>query len=1083
MRGMILSVLGALMFLTTCLVGAEETRVLRNPDISGDKVAFVYAQDIWVASCRGGDARRLTTFPGRESDPCFSPDGKWIAFSGEYDGNRDVYLIPAEGGEPRRLTWHPGMDMARGWTPAGDKVVFASNRDAAPNAGIVKFWTIGIHDAMPVPLPIPRISEGKFSPDGKRMAYRMVLPWETEWRNYRGGQNNPVRVIDLQSLAVTKLPWEGSNDQRPVWIGDTVYFLSDRDFCMNVWSCHLPSGRLNQETSFKEFDCKNLESDDSRLIFENGGWLYLLEPGKDSPRRLSINVRGDFPWARPHWENVGALITAAAVSPSGKRALFEARGEIFSVPAEKGEICNISRNSGAADRSPAWSPDGSKISWFSDQGGEYRLVIADQQGAHRRIIDLRNPTFYYTPVWSPDGKWLSFGDADRNLWLMNVAEGSATLVDNAGTAHPERTIYPEWSSDSSWIAYTKRLGNEFNAIFVYSLDQKKSFRITDGMADCREPAWDKNGKYLYFLASTNYALNVGWLDMSSMERPVRRAVYAAALAADTPWPLLPESDEEAVPSAQKSEKKKDEKSKADTAKRKVVIDFSGLTERIKPLDLPLRHYGNLQAGAEGTFYFIENQEHSPGGVLKAYSLQKRKTETILSGVLAYRISRDGKKLLYLQPGRKWGLAPAGAAIKPGTGLVKTAAMRMKVDPAAEWKQIFREAWRFQRDYFYVANVHGLDMDWAFRAYAPWVEHVRHREDLTYILDILGGETAVGHSFTGGGDTPDVERVPIGLLGADYVVEKRRYRIQKIYDGESWNPGLQSPLGAPGVAVNEDDYLLAVNGVELDASRNLYSLFDGLAGRQTRITVNASPDMAGARTVTVIPVANELRLRRNAWIENNRKRVDELSNGKLAYVWVPDTGSGGYTQFNRYYFAQKDRKGAVIDERFNTGGSVADYIVDLMARDLMGYFNNPVDNQRPFPTPNAALYGPKVMVINEMCGSGGDMLPFMFRKRKIGPLVGTRTWGGLVGIWDVPALIDGGYITAPRGGFINTRGEWDVENKGIAPDIEVEQDPAALARGEDPQLEAAVRTALKLLEKGEYSVPPQPADPVRVKRPK
>ncbi|UCF21459.1 MAG: PD40 domain-containing protein [Gemmatimonadota bacterium] len=1056
----------------------EEARLLRSPAISAEQIAFVYANDIWIVGPSGGDARRLTTFQGAETEPHFSPDGSMVAFSGQYDGNIDVYVVAVAGGEPRRLTWHPGPDLVRGWTNDGSRVVFATGRGTAP-VPYAQFWTVPLSGGMPEVMPIPRVYQGKFSPDGERFVYQEIQPWETEWRNYRGGQNNPIRIIDLETLEVEKLPWEGSSDNNPVWIEDRIFFLSDRDFAMNVWSYDLAGGQLEQRTFFKEFDAKNLEAGGGTLVFEMGGYLYRMDPDGGEPQKLSVSVRGDFPWARPHWENVGDQIQAGSISPTGKRAVFEARGDIFTVPAEKGDVRNLSRNSGAAERAPAWSPDGKHISWYSDAGGEYQLVIADQYGEGRRTIKLPDPTFYYTPVWSPDSKHIAFGDADRNLWVVDVERGAAKLIDNEGFAHPYRLIYPEWSPDSKWIAYTKRLKNEYNAIFAYSLESGESTQLTDGLSDSRSPAWDKSGKYLYFLASTDYGLNVGWLDLSSLERPLTFAIYMAVLPADEPSPLLPESDDEEAEEPKEGAEEEEEDGKEEV---EVRIDFAGIDQRIISLDVPARNYGSLQAGEEGTIFYTESIPNQDGLVLHRYKLEDREAKEAMSGINAFRLSSDGKKLLYAAPGDVWGIVDAGGESKPGDGKLDTGALRMKVDPQEEWRQIFREAWRYQRDYFYVENVHGLDLDWAYQTYGPWVEHVRHRADLTYILDILGGETAIGHSFTGGGDWPDVETVPVGLLGADLEVANGRYRIAKIYTGENWNPELRAPLSGPGIDARVGDYILAVDGVELTTAMNPFSVFDRTANKQTVLTLNDRPEREGAREVTVVPVASEFALRSRDWVEGNRRKVDELSNGQLAYVWLPNTGGSGYTYFNRYYFAQKNKKGAVVDERWNGGGFIADYVVDLMSRELLGYFNNPVGDKQPWTAPNAAIWGPKVMIINDAAGSGGDMLPYMFRLKGIGPLVGTRTWGGLVGIWDVPPLVDGGYITAPRGGFYNLEGEWDVENIGVAPDYEVELEPKLVAEGRDPQLERAVEVALELLEVEGVKLLSQPPDPVRVKRP-
>jgi tricorn protease len=927
---------------------------------------------------------------------------------------------------------------------------------------------------MPAALSLPTADNGKFSPDGRSIAYQKLAPWETEWRNYRGGQAQPIRIIDLKSLEVERLPWDGSNDLSPVWLGDTVFFLSDRDYAMNVWAYNVKSGELTQRTEFKKFDCKNLEGGSGLLVFENGAHLHTLDANGGEPRKLSITLRGDHSWARPHWEDVGTMIRSGALSPSGKRAVFEARGDIFTVPAEKGDVRNLTRSSGVADRTPSWSPDGKWITWFSDEGGEYQLVIADQFGKEPRKIALESPTFFYDPTWSPDSKRLAYGDADRNLWVLDVESGKAKLIDNEGFAHPNRLIYPEWSPDSKWIAYSKRLKNQYNAVFVYSLESGESTRITDGMSNAHSPAWDRGGKYLYFMASTDYGLNVGWLDLSRINHPENSAIYLAVLSREEPSPLAPESDDEEVEEDEEGEQKGDDKAEKKAKKGKkdgdeengedeeekapeVKIDFDGLDQRIIAIDVPARAYQGLSAGAEGVFFYGENIRNEPGLTLHRYKLEERESEKLLEQVLGFGLSADGKKLLYYTQGDAFFIVDAEDKPEPGKGKLNTAAMRMKVDPPAEWRQMFREAWRFQRDYFYVENV-------------------------PYILDILGGETAIGHSFTGGGDLPDVDRVPMGMLGADFEVADGHYRITKIYNGENWNPELRAPLSGPGIDARVGDYILAVDGFELTADTNLYSAFDRTADRQTVLTLNDKPEMKDTREVTVVPVTSDVALRVRNWVEGNRRKVDEMSDGRLAYVWVPNTGFGGHTYFTRYYFAQQHKQGAIVDERYNHGGSIADYMVDLMARKLLGYFNNPVGDKQPFTAPNAAIWGPKVLLINEMSGSGGDMLPYMFRMMEIGPMVGTRTWGGLVGIWDVPPLIDGGYITAPRGGFYDVNGEWAVENEGVAPDVEVEQLPKLVNAGHDPQLEKAVELALELLEQNPVELLSQPPDPIRVKRP-
>lgn len=1079
--------------MTGLQVFAQETRLLRSPSISHDKISFVYAGDIWVANKDGSHVERITAFDGVEANPHFSPNGQSIAFTGEYDGNRDVYVVSVHGGNPKRLTWHPGADMVTGWSNDGTKIIFSSGRKNAPYPDPDQLWEVAIEGNNPKPFNLPRAANGKFSSDGLLFVYEQIAPWETEFRNYRGGQNNPLRIFDLKSYTTQKLPWENSRDIDPVWMNDTIYFLSDRDFSMNIWAYNTQTKTVKQVTFFKEFDCKNLEGDHVSLIFENGGYLYTFTPGSDKPVKITIHVTGDFPWTRPHWSAVENYIESAAISPNGKRIALSGRGDIFTIPAKKGDPRNISNSQGIADREVSWSPDGKSISWFSDEGGEYQLVIADQFGKEKRKIPIENPTFYYKPSWSPDSKYLSFYNENRTLWMVEVSTGKFTEIDSEGFAHPEHVIYGEWAPDSKWLAYTKRLSNEYSSIFIYSLDQKKSFQITNGMANCKMPAWDKSGKYIYFLASIDYGMNVGWLDMSSYDHPITSSIYMAVLSNETLSPFAPQSDDEVTEKDKtpetdktKSRKKKSDKTQEKEDEHKIApikIDFEGLQQRIIALPVPSKAYVQLETAKDSTILYSEQVPSEEGLSLHRFTLEKRKSEKVVDGISGFEIAAKGDKYLYETIDNQFVISNVTEKPDPAEESVSISNVKIKVDPILEWHQIFREAWRYQRDYFYVENVHGLDMDWAYKTYAPWIDHVKHRSDLNYVLDIFGGETSIGHSFVGGGDYPEVDEVPIGLLGADFIIENGKYRIKKIFNGESWNAKVRSPLSGPGIHVKEGDYLLAVNGVPLDTATNLYSYFTQTAEKQITISTSTTPVLKDAKAFTVVPVSSEYNLRQQEWVESNRRKVDALSNGKLAYVWLPNTGDGGYANFNRYYFAQKDKKGAIIDERFNHGGSIADYITDLLSRELLGYFNNPISDKQAFTAPNAGIWGPKVMIINEMAGSGGDMLPYMFKMRKIGPLVGTKTWGGLVGIWDVPNLIDGGYMTAPRGGFYNIKGEWDVENIGVSPDIMVEQDAKLVIEGHDPQLEKAVEVGMELLKTQEINLLPQPKDPVRVIRSK
>lgn len=1083
-----------LILISSHLLHAQETRLLRDPDISDKKIVFSYANDLWTVERTGGTAQRLTSFQGIEMNPKFSPDGKMIAFSGQYGGNTDVFVIPTAGGEPKRLTWHPGADIVCGWSPDG-KVVFTSDRESALG-GNTKLWKIGMNDGLPQPLPMPRAFRGAYSPDGKSFAYELNVRWDGEWRNYRGGQNKPIWILDLQNYSLKKVPMQNSHDMEPVWLAGKIYFLSDRDYAMNLWSYNTKTEAVEQLTSFADYDIKNLSGNGNVLIFEYGGDLYTIDPSTKNYKRVIIEVKADFPWLQPKWINAGDLLTNASLSPSGQRALFEARGEIITVPLKKGDARNLTNSSGVREHDPIWSPDGKSIAWFSDESGEYNLMIANQDGLSKpREIKIPNPTYYYSPVWSPDSKYIAFTDHIQQLWMTEIASGKTTLVDREPYLHPERTINPVWSPDSKWIGYARRLNSQYHVIMAYSLDQSKALQLTDGMSDAVSPAWDANGKYLYFMASTNFALRSGWLDMSSIERPLRRAVYLMVLKKGEPSPLLPESDEEkgeqkdetkkdsANSKAKTNEKKKDiKKEEPEKPKVTVQIDLDGISQRILSLNMPPREYDNLNAGSEGEIFVSEVVPNQNGLTLHKYTLKDRKADVFLTPVQFYSFSANGKKVLY-KSGPAWGIADAAAPAKIGDGSLNTGAIQIKIDPRKEWKQIFREAWRFQRDYLYVKNIHGADWNKVYEMYAPLVDYVAHRSDLTYLLDILGGEVSIGHSFTGGGDNPKVDPVKIGLLGADLEIVNNRYRIKKIYNGENWNPSLRAPLSMPGVDINEGDYIISVDGVDLTAPTNPYILFENKANKQVRLSVSKNADGSNARQSIVVPVENESALRTFNWVESNRRKVAELSNGQIAYVWLPNTGGEGYDNFNRYYFAQQDKPGVVLDERFNGGGFIADYFVDILNRKLRGYFNNVSGDRRPWTEPLTGIVGPKVMIINEMAGSGGDMLPYMFHHMNIGPLIGTKTWGGLVGIWDTPELLDGGYITAPRGGFFDINGKWDVENVGVAPDIEVEMTPKDVIEGHDPQLEKAVETALKLLKENPVNMQKEPAAPIRVLRPK
>jgi tricorn protease len=1071
---------------------APKKLLLQKPTASQTQIAFAYAGDLWIVGRDGGEARRLTTGIGIETDPIFSPDGQKIAFTGEYDGNLDVYVMPAAGGEPQRLTYHPGPDIALGWTPDGKQVLFRSQRDSY--ARFNRLFTIPVSGGFPAEVPLPMGDEGSFSPDGVRIAYvpysnTLFIPsmnFHIAWKRYRGGTTSPIWIANLTDSHIEKIPRKNSNDYSPLWIGNKVYFLSDRDGPTTLYVYDPASKEVNRLIDNHGLDICSASAGPDCIVYEQFGAIHRFDLNTGKPQPVDIRVAGDFAPARPHFVKTAQQIQHAGLSPSGVRAVFEARGEIFTVPAEKGDIRNLTNTPGVAERDPAWSPDGKQIAYFSDESGEYQLHVRAQNGVGetKKYALGDSPSFYYGPRWSPTGKKIAYTDKRVNLWVLDLATGKSTKVDT--NTYDSRSLDPAWSPDGKWLTYSKLLRNYLHAIFVYDTESGKKHQVTDGMSDARLPEFDQGGKYLYFTASTDIGPTIGGGEMSAMNRPVSRSAYLVVLAQDQVSPLAPESDEE---KAEESAKKEQDKpaNKKDTSEDKkpknekpapVRIDADGIDQRILALPVPAHNYVELLAGKAGTMFLVEapalrSFDGPPQFTVHKFDLKKRKAEKFLDGVREIHLSHNGEKVLYRQ-GEGWLIATTAQPAKPGEGALKLDAMEARVDPAAEWKQMYREVWRIERDFLYDPGAHGLDLKAAEKKYAAYLDGISSRRDLNYLFTEMLGELSLGHVFIRGGDTPEVKPVKGGLLGVDYKIENGRYRFARILNGENWNPQLRAPLTQPGARVKEGEYLLAVNGQEVHPPENVYRFFEETAGKAVLLKVGPSADGKGAREVTVVPVEDEQALRYRDWIDRNRRKVYEMTNGRVAYVHLPDTAVGGLTSFNRYFFAQVDRQAAVIDERFNGGGQLAEYIIHYLNRPLMNYISAREGADRVFPS--TTIYGPKAMIINEKAGSGGDAMPYFFRQQKVGPLIGTRTWGGLVGIGGYPTLLDGGSVTAPHMAIWFPSGQWEVENHGVAPDIEVEFDPQAWRAGRDPQLEKAVAVVLEELEKNSRSTPKRPDYP-------
>jgi len=1135
-RSLLALALLALAALLPALVSAQTSSaqaplLLRNPSLSQNSIAFRYADDIWTVSRQGGDAQRLTSDGKVYAGPFYSPDGASIAYSAHLRGNLDVYVISASGGIPHRITWHPTGSVAVGWSPDGKDVLIASG--AASYRHYLRLFRVAADGSgVPEVLPLPSGFQGSFSPDGESLAYEPYTKWQPAWKRYVGGQTTPIWVVNLKTLDLAKVPRENSNDSNPVWVGNSVYFLSDRT----------PNGPghvalFRYDTAGKEvtpvvpnsgLDLKSFQAGPGGLVYEQFGSIHLLDLPSNADHTIPIQIHGELANLVPHLANLPAdEIQNAALSPTGARAAFEAHGEIFTVPGEKGDTRNLTQTPGAAERNPAWSPDGKTIAYFSDASGEYQLYLHDQTGFKPPVVIDLGPdaSYFYNPTWSPDSKHIVYTDKHLRMWYVDVQGDKSAgapkpvLIDKGTFGSFGSDFGPVWSPDSKWIAYHRDLDNQLDAIFLYSMETHKFTQVTDGMSDATSPAFDLNGKYLYFIASTDDGPSRAGIDLSSLDRAETSAAYVVVLAKDGASPIPPESDDEKIKDeTKKDETKKDDnkdadkkdadkkdtaKSQARTAEKEkdketgkdpgkdvkdkpveVKVDLENIGDRILSLPIPPRNYGGIVAGKAGVVYLLEGapvgRPSSEGGgpgirAVWRFTLEKRKPETVLTDIDGFTVSADASKVLY---NRHSGFTIASTDdLKPGDNgpgkPLNLGSLETVIDPRAEWRQIFHETWRIERDFLYDPHTHGLSIPKIEAKYKPYLDGLASRSEFSYLSTEMLGEITIGHMFIGGPYTPDHEP-KTGLLGADFKVENGRYRIAKILGGQNWTPGLASPLTMPGVSVKEGEYLLAVNGHDLKAGDNLYQYFDGTAGKQTTLRVGANPDGKDARDVTAVPIDDEDGLRNLDWMEANRRKVSQLSGGKVAYVYMPNTGGSGYTNFNRYFYSQLDKQALVLDERYNEGGFIADYVVDVLKRfPLSGAIER---DGKPIHDPVGAIFGPKVMLINQNSGSGGDAMPWYFRKAGIGQLVGTRTWGGLVGIGGFPPLLDGGSVTAPRYAIFGLKGEWEVENHGIAPDVPVEDLPKDAAAGHDLQLETGVKLVLDELKANpipEIPIPPYP----------
>lgn len=1079
-------------FFATAIVVAAATsasaqidaRLMRYPDVSATQIAFTYANDIWLVPKAGGVAQRLSTPKGEESFARFSPDGRELAFSGNYDGNLDVYVLPVAGGLPTRVTHHPMVDRLVNWTPDGQRLLFASGMQSGKDR-FNKLFTVAKEGGLPEALPLPYAEFGALSPDGKVLAYQPLTTDFRTWKRYRGGMASEIWFYDLEKKTASRLPGEGgSNDSMPMWHGGKLYFLSDRDSLKraNIWSYDLATRAFRQITFFKEYDIHFPAIGPSDLVFEAAGRLHRLELPSEKLVEVKVEVVTDRASLKPREENASKLLRHPDLSTQGKRVVFEARGELFSVPAEKGYILNLTHTPGIAERHPALSPDGKLVAYFSDRSGEYELCVrpADGSGAERQVTHL-GPGFRHRIFWSPDGKRVVFADQAMRINLCDLDTGQVKVMDKGLFLFndPLEEFRASWSPDSRWVAYPRDHINRNTVVVLYDTQTGQRHDVTSPFYNASDPTFDPDGNFLFLTTGQQFSPTYSDLDNSWVYAASTR-LAALPLRKDGASPLAPRNDGDAAKEGKDEGKKETDKKEGGDKKdapKPVAIDLAGMEARMVLLPPAAGYYSDVTA-VKGKLAYRRAAHLNPTGETKAtlytYDLEEREEKAVLADLDGAQVSRDGLKVLV---NRKQDYALI--ELKPDQKFEKklpTGELPMTVEPQAEWQQIFNDAWRLERDMFYDPGMHGVDWKAMRARYDKLLKDCVTREDVNFVLGELIGELNASHAYRGGGDQEQPARLGVGLLGADYALENGAYRIKTILRGADWDAQVKSPLAQPGLKVKEGDYLLAVNRIPLDGRKDPWAGFQGLAGKTVLLTVNDKPSLEGARDVLVDTLASEYQLRYQAWIEANRRYVEKASQGRIGYIYVPDTGLGGQTDLVRQFRGQWTKEGLIIDERFNSGGQIPDRFIELLSRKTLNYWG--VRDGKDWQWPMVAHDGPKAMLINGWSGSGGDLFPLYFKQAGLGPLIGRRTWGGLIGISGAPALVDGGNVTVPTFGIYSKAGQWIVEGHGVEPDIEVIDDPALLAQGRDPQLERAIQEVEAALKKNPPTPTPKPAYPNR-----
>lgn len=1063
----------------------EQTLLLRDPALSDANIAFVYAGDLWIADRNGANPKRLTSSPVNETNPVFSPDGSMIAYTANYENNNDVYVISAAGGQPKRLTWRSGDDIAFDWTPDCRAVAFSSRRETNHGRS-AQLYHVSVDGGLPEKQMAARIFRGQYDASGSRFAYIAHGPaynglygGTSGWRGYRGGASPSIMIMDMAAQSVTEIAGDRINDIEPMWIGDDLYFVSDRDDkVLNIFRYDSATGQATKVSNEDVWDIRAADAHGGAIIYEAGGRLKMLDPATGDVNEVRVSIRPDLPQLRPQWKDASKTIQNFDLSPTGKRLALTARGDVYTVPTEDGSTRNLTKTDGAREYTALWSPDGEEIAYIDASGAEQVLVVTDQTGSGDGRRFSLGGDFYALLDWGGKGQRIAFTNNKLELFTIDVNNGRITRV-SAGKHRDQ--VEADFSPDGRWLAYTEEQSNFNKMLKLYDFAAGRSYDVGDNLADATSPAFSPDGKYLYFAASTNSGPAQVFLDMSNQERPYRAAIYAVVLASDGASPVQPETGDEGGPE-EKEDDDKDEDKQAATR-----IDIAGLSNRIVALPVAERNYSHLSVAKDGTLYYIQNVQsgaiNTPPGEdedeenqLVRFKFDDREAELVMAGVTASSITSKGEHIVLQKADGSILTAKLGDSLEAEP--VNLGDVKALIDPRQEWAQIFDEAWRMEKAFFYDPNMHGLDWQGVYDRYRPLVAHVGRREDLTALIVEMIAEMQVGHNRSGGGDIHRESGADVGLLGADLELANGRTRIAKLYSGENWNPFLNAPLTAPGLNVREGDYILAVNEQPVGASDNIFEFLQGTAGKQVTLRVSSAPNGRNARDVVVEPVASETQLRLWSWVEDNRKAVDAATGGRVGYVYLPNTAGAGFTFFNRMFFPQVNKDAMIIDERSNGGGQAANYITDVLSRSYLSGWKDFAGED--FQTPGGAMYGPKVMLIDQDAGSGGDFLPYSFRTMNIGPLIGTRTWGGLIGISANPQLMDGGFLTVPYFRFYDVNHQWTVENEGVAPDIRSKLDPVAANQGRDTQLERAIQEVERLMQTNPSPVPrAAPPYPTRV----